>query len=101
MMLKRLTDKEIINQKCNVLPLVKTLLIKMNDKYHSIHSKDMFSISTKTFINVEGENIYYSYSGVELLKKIFKIHKLELNMITYFITKDKKFSYTFEVNKLQ
>lgn len=99
MMLKILTEKEMKNHKENVLPLIKRLLDLLHEKIVTVGLKnDIFDCKNKTFVTVVGDNIYYSYNGLELLKKIFKAHNVDLKMNNYFITPTKNFSYTFEMN---
>lgn len=99
MILKILTEKEIKNQKENVLPLIKRLLDLLQDKIVTIGLKNnIFECKNKTFVTVVGDNIYYSYNGIELLKKIFKAHNVDLKMNNFFVTPTKSFSYTFEMS---
>ena len=98
MILKILTEKEMKNHKQNVLPLIKRLLSLLEEKIVTIGLKEnIFDCKNKTFVTVVGDNIYYSYAGIELLKKIFKIHKIDLKMNNFFVTATKSFSYTFEM----
>lgn len=98
MILKILTEKEMKNHKENVLPLIKRLLSLLEEKIVTIGLKEnIFDCKNKTFVTVVDDNIYYSYAGIELLKKIFKIHKIDLKMNNFFVTPTKSFSYTFEM----
>lgn len=99
MKLKVLTEKEMKTHKENVLPLIKRLIDKLYEKTVLIGLKDnIFDIKNKTFVNIVGDNLYYSYNGIELLKKIYKAHNIDLKMNNFFITPTKNFSYTFEIS---
>lgn len=97
--MKIMTQKEIKTHKENTLPLVKTLLEKIEEKVvDGINKNSMFDIHYKTFITVLGDNMYYSYNAIEIMKKIFKVHKIDMRMTIFKVTEDKLFSYTFELD---
>lgn len=98
--MKIMTQKEIKTHKENTLPLVKTLLEKIEEKVvDGITKNSMFDIHYKTFVTVLGDNMYYSYNAIEIMKKIFKVHKIDMRMTIFKVTEDKLFSYTFELDK--